>query len=71
MKQGIRVEEQQMVFPASGNSYLFNILTIISLYAEVNAKADTLRQVTKVWNICSKNTNWILKQDKRVEVQKF
>ena len=71
MKQDIQVEEQQMVFPASGNSYLFNILTIISLYAEVNAKADTLRQVTKVWNICSKNTNWILKQDKRVEVQKF
>ena len=71
MKQDIQVEEQQMGFPASGNSYLFNILTIISLYAEVNAKADTLRQVTKVWNICSKNTNWILKQDKRVEVQKF
>ena len=71
MKQDIQVEEQQMVFPASGNSYLFNILTIISLYAEVNAKADTLRQVTKVWNICSKNTNWILKQDKRVEVQKL
>ena len=71
MKQDIQVEEQQMVFPASGNSYLFNILTIISLYAEVNEKADTLRQVTKVWNICSKNTNWILKQDKRVEVQKF
>ena len=71
MKQDIQVEEQQMVFPASGNSYLFNILTIISLYAEVNAKADTLRQVTKVWNVCSKNTNWILKQDKRVEVQKF
>ena len=71
MKQDIWVEVQQMVFPASGNSYLFNILTIISLYAEVNAKADTLRQVTKVWNICSKNTNWILKQDKRVEVQKF
>ena len=71
MKQDIRVEVQQMVFPASGNSYLFNILTIISLYAEANGKADTLRQVTKVWNICSKNTNWILKQDKRVEVQKF
>ena len=71
MKQDIRVELQQMVFPVSGNSYLFNILRIISLYAEVNAKADTLRQVTKVWNVCSKNTNWILKQDKRVEVQKF
>ena len=71
MKQDIQVEEQQMVFPASGNSYLFNILRIISLCVEVNAKADTLRQVTKLWNICSKNTNWILKQDKRVEVQKF
>ena len=71
MKLDIRVEVQQMVFPASGNSYLFNILRIISLYAEVNAKADTLRQVTKVWNVCSKNTNWILKQDKRVEVQKL
>ena len=71
MKQDIRVELQQMVFPVSGNSYLFNILRIISLYAEVNAKADTLRQVTKVWNVCSKNTNWILRQDKRVEVQKF
>ena len=46
-KQDIRVEVQQMVFQHHVILTFFNILGVISLYAEVNAKADAIRQVNK------------------------
>ena len=46
-KQDIRVEVQQMVFQHHVILTFFNILGVISLYAEVNAKADAIRQVYK------------------------
>ena len=46
-KQDIRVEVQQMVFQHHVILTFFNILGVTSLYAEVNAKADPIRQVYK------------------------